>query len=81
MAEVICGRAERYRVNTESLGFQAEMTIDEAKTRLRRGERCSLYVDGWTDPWPCSLDRDGQLRAMCPTASTWVRPRVIEQNL
>ena len=36
------------------------------------GHRCSLRVDGWTEPWRLSVSNDNQLMATCPTSETVV---------
>lgn len=80
-AEIVCSRErERYvwpAANDRDEASELDLTIAEATALVAVGAPLTLRVDGWTDPWPCSLDADGALRARCPTASAFVRPRVV----
>lgn len=80
MAEIAHGAEEAYEImhpTRDEVLRHVVLTLDRAKTLLREGQALRLYVTGWSEPWPCLLDEDGTMRARCPTASEWVRPRVV----
>lgn len=60
-----CRRSSRYAAEYSDM----PMSVDEIRTHLRSGYDVGIYVDGWTKPWACSIDVNGQLRAQCPTAT------------
>lgn len=80
-AEIVCRRKrERYcwpARNRLDESSEMDLTIAEATALVRGGAPLLLRVDGWREPWPCGVDADGALRARCPTASEFVRPRVV----
>lgn len=68
-----CRRSSRYVAEYSDM----PMSVNEIGTHLRSGYDVSIYVDGWTNPWRCFLDVNGQLRAQCPTA-TKVMPMIVQ---
>lgn len=78
---ILCNRArERYcwpAQNRLDESSDLDLTIAEATALVAAGAPLALRVDGWSAPWPCSIEADGELHARCPTASEFVRPRVV----
>lgn len=68
MADVTHGETERYRVTYPTGVQERSLSLFAARGLLLRGLSLALFVDGWTEPWPCRLDSLGEVRARCPGA-------------
>lgn len=68
-----CRRSSKHSADYSDM----PMSLAEIKTHLQSSYDVAIYVDGWTKPWACFLDVNGQLRAQCPTA-TKVMPMIVQ---
>jgi len=60
-----CRRSSLYAAGYTDL----PLSIEEIRLHIRDGYyEVSIYVDGWSKPWRCFIDVNGELRAQCPTA-------------
>lgn len=78
---------ELYRVMIQEgprIWKNCALTLSEAYVEAHRpasdgDSRIAIFIDGWREPWPCEIDAEGRLRAVCPTSARGVvRPLVVE---
>jgi len=66
MADVSHREVERYRVTFMAHSEERQLSLRKARGLLARGLSIALFVDGWTEPWPCRLSNTGDVLARCP---------------
>lgn len=79
MAEITHGTTERYRIFHATGVKERELPMPVARELLVRGIELDLFVKGWSEPWVCRLDRNGDMRARCPGGTA--EPRVVGIDL
>lgn len=75
MADVTHGETECYRVEYRMGAKTRTLSMFAARGLLVRGIPLALFVEGWSEPWPCRLDALGEIRARCPGATA--EPKVV----